>query len=128
MHALNHVPGRASLEACTSPSRTGSPRAGGLRQFLLCFRSNVAQTLRRRATIIDSGRDQVKLLIRVLWRLQVWRDVHGQDLIEYALLAGFVALAAGALMPGVAGSISTVFSRVGWVMGLAAAQPKHDSD
>lgn len=70
----------------------------------------------------------MKLLIRVLWRLQVWRDVHGQDLIEYALLAGFVALAAGALMPGVAGSISTVFSRVGWVMGLAAAQPKHDSD
>src|SRR5258708_6656278 len=31
----------------------------------------------------------------------------GQDLIEYALMAGFVAVAAGAVMPGVATSIRT---------------------
>lgn len=41
-----------------------------------------------------------------------WRDTRGQDLIEYALMAGFVAVAAGAIMPTVAGHISTIFSKV----------------
>jgi pilus assembly protein Flp/PilA len=49
------------------------------------------------------------------------RDPRGQDLIEYALMAGFVAVAAGALMPTVATSISTVFSKVNSVMAHAAA-------
>ena len=40
------------------------------------------------------------------------QDVKGQDLIEYALMAGFVAVAAGALMPSVSTSISTVFRRL----------------
>jgi pilus assembly protein Flp/PilA len=48
------------------------------------------------------------------------QDVKGQDLIEYALMAGFVAVAAGALMPSVSTSISTVFSKVSSVMALAA--------
>jgi Flp pilus assembly pilin Flp len=48
------------------------------------------------------------------------QDIKGQDLIEYALMAGFVAVAAGALMPSVSSSISTVFSKIGSVMTLAA--------
>ncbi len=48
-------------------------------------------------------------------------DKRGQDLIEYALMAGFVAVAAGAIMPGVSTSISTIFSKVGSVMSAAAA-------
>jgi pilus assembly protein Flp/PilA len=52
--------------------------------------------------------------------LRIWRDSRGQDLIEYALMAGFVAVAAGALMPGVSTSISTVFSKVASVMTGAA--------
>ena len=55
-------------------------------------------------------------------RAQIWKDVKGQDLIEYALMAGFVAVAAGAIMPGVATSISTIFSRVASTMSNAAAQ------
>lgn len=43
----------------------------------------------------------------------------GQDLIEYALMAGFVAVAAGAIMPGVATSISQIFSKVGSVLSNA---------
>ena len=35
---------------------------------------------------------------RVL-QLRVWRDTGGQDLIEYALAAGMVAVAAVACMP-----------------------------
>ncbi|HEY1760245.1 MAG TPA: hypothetical protein VGG72_33030 [Bryobacteraceae bacterium] len=39
-------------------------------------------------------------------------NITGQDLIEYALMAGFVAVAAGAIMPGVAANISKIFSSV----------------
>ncbi|MGD0437755.1 MAG: Flp family type IVb pilin [Bryobacteraceae bacterium] len=50
------------------------------------------------------------------------KDRQGQDLIEYALMAGFVTLAAGAIMPGVATSISTIFSSVASVMTAASTQ------
>lgn len=62
-----------------------------------------------------------QLIWRTLLRLRIVRDTRGQDLIEYALMAGFVAVAAGALMPNVASSISTVFSDIGSVMSAAAA-------
>lgn len=58
---------------------------------------------------------------RTLLRLRIFHDTRGQDLIEYALMAGFVAVAAGALMPNIASSISTVFSDIGSVMSAAAA-------
>jgi pilus assembly protein Flp/PilA len=38
------------------------------------------------------------------------------------LMAGFVAVAAGAIMPGVATSISTIFSKIASVMSNAATQ------
>jgi pilus assembly protein Flp/PilA len=60
-----------------------------------------------------------QLMLKTISRLKIWKNVQGQDLIEYALMAGFVAVAAGALMPTVASSISTVFSKVGSVMVLA---------
>ena len=56
-----------------------------------------------------------------VWAQNLKRDTQGQDLIEYALMAGFVAVAAGALMPNVASSISTVFSKITSVMADAAA-------
>jgi pilus assembly protein Flp/PilA len=55
-------------------------------------------------------------------KLRVWKDTKGQDLIEYALMAGFVAVAAGAIMPGVATSISQIFSKVASVMSASASQ------
>lgn len=54
--------------------------------------------------------------------LDLLRATLGQDLIEYALMAGFVAVAAGAAMPSVATSISTIFSQVSSVMTSAASQ------
>jgi Flp pilus assembly pilin Flp len=53
---------------------------------------------------------------------QSWKETKGQDLIEYALMAGFVAVAAGAIMPNVATSISTIFSSIASVMTGAASQ------
>ncbi|BDC51998.1 MAG: Flp family type IVb pilin [Acidobacteria bacterium] len=58
----------------------------------------------------------------MILKLRVWKDTKGQDLIEYALMAGFVAVAAGAIMPGVATSISQIFSKVASVMSASAAQ------
>ena len=53
---------------------------------------------------------------------RLWRNTFGQDLIEYALMAGFVAVSAGAIMPNVANSISTIFSKVNSVMTQAAGR------
>ena len=58
----------------------------------------------------------------LLLKLKTLKDKRGQDLIEYALMAGFVAVAAGAVMPGVASSISTIFSKVGSVLAVASTQ------
>ena len=61
-------------------------------------------------------------LINIVLKMKVWKDTRGQDLIEYALMAGFVAVSAGAIMPGVASSISTIFSKIASVMTQAASQ------
>ena len=62
-------------------------------------------------------------MLNLIWKLKMLaKDSRGQDLIEYALMAGFVAVAAGAIMPNVATSISQIFSSVASVLGLAAAQ------
>jgi pilus assembly protein Flp/PilA len=58
----------------------------------------------------------------IVWNLRIASDVKGQDLIEYALMAGFVAVAAGAIMPNVANSISLIFSSIASVMTGAASQ------
>ena len=57
-----------------------------------------------------------------LLRLKIWKDQQGQDLIEYALMAGFVAVAAGSVMPGVATNISKIFSKISSSMTAAANQ------
>jgi pilus assembly protein Flp/PilA len=63
----------------------------------------------------------MKYLIEAVRRLRILKDTRGQDLIEYALMAGFVAVAAGAIMPGVSSSINVVFSKVNSVMIKAAS-------
>jgi Flp pilus assembly pilin Flp len=52
----------------------------------------------------------LKLKQYLIWKFLNRED--GQDLIEYAMMAGFVAVAAGAIMPGVASQISIIFSKV----------------
>lgn len=38
-------------------------------------------------------------------------DETGQDLVEYALMAGVVAVGAGSVIPPMASSISSIFSK-----------------
>ena len=60
----------------------------------------------------EEEREKMKKLVKIAYRLRVWKDTKGQDLIEYALMAGFVAVAAGAVMPGVAANVNLIFSKV----------------
>jgi pilus assembly protein Flp/PilA len=60
-------------------------------------------------------------LINIALKMKIWKDTRGQDLIEYALMAGFVAVAAGAIMPGVATSIISIFSQVNSIMVTASS-------
>src|SRR5260370_609880 len=67
----------------------------------------------------------MKRLITLAVKLQtILKDNHGQDLIEYALMAGFVAVAAGALLPRVAQKNNTLFFEVG---PFSPPPPKHSS-
>ena len=59
---------------------------------------------------------------KLVLKVKALKNTSGQDLIEYALMAGFVAVTAGAIMPGVASSISSIFSQVGSVMAVASTQ------
>ena len=52
--------------------------------------------------------------------LRLIQEERAQDMVEYALLAGFIAVAAGAVLPPVSESLSTIFSRMGSVVALAA--------
>jgi pilus assembly protein Flp/PilA len=61
-------------------------------------------------------------ITNLVLKLKVWKDTNGQDLIEYALMAGFVAVAAGAIMPTVASSITAIFSKISSVMNNASTQ------
>ena len=45
-----------------------------------------------------------------------WRDTQGQDLVEYALAAGLVAVAAVAAMPTLSTTVNTVFTKIGSII------------
>jgi pilus assembly protein Flp/PilA len=64
----------------------------------------------------------MKQIYRLLIAFRIWKDTRGQDMIEYALMAAFVAVAAVASLPGLSTAISTIFSKVGSVMSSASTQ------
>jgi len=47
---------------------------------------------------------------------RLWKDTQGQDLVEYALTAGLVAVAAVAAMPSLTTTIDNVFSKIGSII------------
>ena len=52
-------------------------------------------------------------LLNVYFHVRSLRDEHGQDMIEYVLVAALIALAATAGMNTVAANINTAFSNIG---------------
>jgi Flp pilus assembly pilin Flp len=58
----------------------------------------------------------------LILNIPIFRDTRGQDLIEYALMAGFVAVAAGAVFPTtLMPAVSGIFSKLGSFFAIAAA-------
>ena len=53
-------------------------------------------------------------------QLSIWRDQSGQDMVEYALMCGFITVAAGAAFPPVGEQISEIFSKLNSCLEAAA--------
>lgn len=50
-----------------------------------------------------------------------WQEEDGQDLVEYSLLLAFIALAAVALLSGVGGNISKIWTSISTQVSSAAS-------
>ena len=59
--------------------------------------------------------------MRHLWKCGIRDDERAQDLVEYALLAGMVAVASVLFLPGMADSMITVYTRLASKLVEAAA-------
>jgi pilus assembly protein Flp/PilA len=53
------------------------------------------------------------------WIANFWKETEGQDLVEYALAAGLVAVAAVAVMPTLSTVVSNVFSKIGSIVNAS---------
>jgi pilus assembly protein Flp/PilA len=62
----------------------------------------------------------MKKLNTLIWKLRIYKDTRGQDLIEYALMVGFIAVAAGAVIPGVVTSMRNIFNTIAGVLDNSA--------
>jgi Flp pilus assembly pilin Flp len=58
-----------------------------------------------------------KVMLKLYLTLQALREEHGQDLIEYVLIGGVVALGAVAGMTTFAADVNTAFSNLGTKLG-----------
>jgi pilus assembly protein Flp/PilA len=54
------------------------------------------------------------------WK-RFWIETLGQDLVEYALAAGMVAVAAVAAMPALSTTVSNVFTKIGSIINSAVS-------
>ena len=82
--------------------------------------SSLAMSLESKIPVCHEGASRPGVAARRLRRLRT--ETRGQDLIEYALMAGFVAVAAGAIFPAaLMPSVSTIFSKLGSYFALAAS-------
>ena len=55
------------------------------------------------------------LFTKTNWK-RLWQDTQGQDLVEYALAAGLVAVAAVAAMPTLSTTVNNVFAKIGSIV------------
>lgn len=54
----------------------------------------------------------MKTIVDWLYRWRIWHDTHGQDMVEFALLASLVAVGAALFMPELRESMDTIYSRM----------------
>jgi Flp pilus assembly pilin Flp len=61
----------------------------------------------------------MRRILHSVFGYKIWKDECGQDMVEYAMIVGFLAVASGMLMPNISEDISTIFSKIS--SGLTAA-------
>ena len=59
-------------------------------------------------------------LVEAVVQGRFWNETRGQDLIEYALMLGFITVAVAATFPPVGGGIYMVFSKLASMISAAA--------
>ena len=65
---------------------------------------------------VGQAQNWVSRAIRTGW----YRNIAGQDLLEYALMAGFIAVLIGAMVPGrIVPSLSTIYEKVNTLLSNA---------
>ena len=58
------------------------------------------------------SRGEMQKLWHSIVSLRIWSDHHGQDLIDYAMIAGFIAVVSGMFLPNVSQDVSRVYSEL----------------
>ena len=53
------------------------------------------------------------------WMRRIWKATRGQDMIEYAIMAGFAGAAIVAVIPGIGFSIEKIFMRAQGLLMMA---------
>jgi len=69
----------------------------------------------RPARLKETKEGVIPMIQRIL-KADFWEDCQGQDLVEYALMAGMVAVAAVAAMPVLGATVNNVFSKIGSII------------
>lgn len=59
-------------------------------------------------------------LLETMLRIKVWKDSQGQELVEYALIAGFMVTICAAASPTIAGSVSIVITQISSTLNLCS--------
>lgn len=72
------------------------------------------------ASVQDAPSVGMERAMRTFWN-RFWQETQGQDLVEYALAAGMVAVAAVAAMPALSATINTVFSKIGSIINSSVS-------
>jgi len=65
---------------------------------------------------LQERKTEMNWLRNRILQLQVWKDTSGQDLVEYALAAGMVAVGAVAAMPSLSATVDNVFTKIGGII------------
>ena len=60
-------------------------------------------------------------IFSALLRTRIWREERGQDMVEYALLAGLAAVASGLFVPDMSASMTKIYSRLASKLVQAAS-------
>ena len=58
-------------------------------------------------------------LVEALVQSRLWKDNRGQDMVEYALMGGFITVVVAATFPPIGGGLVLIFSKMASMLAQA---------